>query len=365
MTTTPDLATFFDRHERAVLAFSGGKDSLVCLHLCRDNRDKLTVVWVNTGAAFPHMAEFVHQATEGFNLVELESDQAVWIEQQGLPSDMVPVSHSVWRLAGDQRQEPMIQPWTSCCAKLRFQPILDYLTRSDATLFIHGQRHSDGGGFSADSQPGARVEICKPIWGWSDHDILAYIGEHEIELSEQYSHGVIDSLECWNCTARAGDSADGVRTRLHYMARQYPDLFEKLKLSMGKVYLATEMAFAALKGDVEYAWREVTAKAETDRGSPWLDPGRAPEPGGSASDLEREIRAYKAMEVDLCRHHAGKWVVIHGGKLVDAFDTLDAAAREAVRRFGRGPYLIRKVGIAPLLFPADVGALQGGRQICS
>ena len=29
----PDLAALFDRHEKAVLGLSGGKDSLVCLHL--------------------------------------------------------------------------------------------------------------------------------------------------------------------------------------------------------------------------------------------------------------------------------------------------------------------------------------------
>ena len=33
MTDTPDLATLFDRYDKAVLAFSGGKDSLVCLVL--------------------------------------------------------------------------------------------------------------------------------------------------------------------------------------------------------------------------------------------------------------------------------------------------------------------------------------------
>ena len=78
---TPDLESLFARHDRAVLAFSGGKDSLVCLDLCRDYRDKLTLVWVNTGAMFPHMVDFVRKAAEGFNFVELTSDQAGWHEE--------------------------------------------------------------------------------------------------------------------------------------------------------------------------------------------------------------------------------------------------------------------------------------------
>ena len=66
MTNTPDLTKLFNRHQKAVLAFSGGKDSLVCLHLCRDYRDKIDVCWVNTGAMLPHMAAFIRKATEGF-----------------------------------------------------------------------------------------------------------------------------------------------------------------------------------------------------------------------------------------------------------------------------------------------------------
>ncbi|MCH8113831.1 MAG: DUF1028 domain-containing protein, partial [Proteobacteria bacterium] len=69
------------------------------------------------------------------------------------------------------------------------------------------------------------------------------------------------------------------------------------------------------------------------------DSGCAPERGSSMSDLERDIQAYEAMETDLFKHHIGKWVVFRGGKLVSTFDTLDAAAAEALRRFGRGPYL--------------------------
>ena len=72
------------------------------------------------------------------------------------------------------------------------------------------------------------------------------------------------------------------------------------------------------------------------------------------AELEREIQAYEAMKAELEKHHMGKWIVIHDGELVGAFDTLDAAATEAVRRFGRGPYLIRQVGAPPASLPASV-----------
>ena len=72
------------------------------------------------------------------------------------------------------------------------------------------------------------------------------------------------------------------------------------------------------------------------------------------SKIDRELDAFGAMKADLEKHHMGKWVVVHDGRLVDAFDTLDTAATEAVRRFGRGPYLIRQVGAPPASLPASV-----------
>ena len=60
--------------------------------------------------------------------------------------------------------------------------------------------------------------------------------------------------------------------------------------------------------------------------------------------LETEIRAYDAKLEELERLHKGKFVVFHGSDFVGAFDDFNAAAAEAVRLFGRGPYLIREVG---------------------
>lgn len=70
--------------------------------------------------------------------------------------------------------------------------------------------------------------------------------------------------------------------------------------------------------------------------------------------LEAEIAAFEQMKVDLETEHKGKWAVVRDGHLVGTFDTLDNAAEEAVRQFGRGPYLIRQIGAPPVTLPASV-----------
>lgn len=60
--------------------------------------------------------------------------------------------------------------------------------------------------------------------------------------------------------------------------------------------------------------------------------------------LKREMAAYETIRSDLELEHFGKWAVVHGGELVGVYDDFEVAADNAVRRYGRGPYLIRRIG---------------------
>jgi hypothetical protein len=71
-------------------------------------------------------------------------------------------------------------------------------------------------------------------------------------------------------------------------------------------------------------------------------------------DLKAEILAYEARRADLEAAHFGKFTLFHGGELIGTYETFDQAARDAVRRFGRGPYLIRQVGSSPITLPESV-----------
>ena len=70
--------------------------------------------------------------------------------------------------------------------------------------------------------------------------------------------------------------------------------------------------------------------------------------------LSEEIAAYDRMRDILETDHFGKWVVVRDGQLAGAYEDFQDAAAAAVRRFGRGPYLIRRVGAGPLILPPYV-----------
>jgi hypothetical protein len=68
--------------------------------------------------------------------------------------------------------------------------------------------------------------------------------------------------------------------------------------------------------------------------------------------LEREIRAFEASRHELEKRYNRQFVIFRGEDFAGAFDDFDAAAREAIRLYGRGPYLIRQVGVPAEYVPA-------------
>ena len=60
--------------------------------------------------------------------------------------------------------------------------------------------------------------------------------------------------------------------------------------------------------------------------------------------MDREIAAFDGMRDVLEAEHRGRWVVIRGGALIGAYPSLDAAADEAMDKFGEEVFLIRQVG---------------------
>ena len=63
--------------------------------------------------------------------------------------------------------------------------------------------------------------------------------------------------------------------------------------------------------------------------------------------LSHQMRVYEDMRPTMELDHLGEWVVFHGGEIAGFYESFEKAAEDAVQRFGRGPYLIKRVGAYP------------------
>lgn len=70
--------------------------------------------------------------------------------------------------------------------------------------------------------------------------------------------------------------------------------------------------------------------------------------------IQAEIEAFERIRMTLEIEHKGQWILLHDGQLIGAFESFELAADDAVRKFGRGPYLIRQVGVSPAPLPISV-----------
>ena len=158
------LAELFDRHDRVFLAFSGGKDSLTLTHLCGPWRDRLILLWSNTGHMAPHMVDFVRSHRDHYDLVEVAPERPMlehWREH-GTPADILPLEH----VEGIDWRSPRLQPWTACCGVHRVGPVLAHISRLNASsALLFGQRQRDGGGTVAglSSAVPNHVEVALPL----------------------------------------------------------------------------------------------------------------------------------------------------------------------------------------------------------
>jgi hypothetical protein len=72
------------------------------------------------------------------------------------------------------------------------------------------------------------------------------------------------------------------------------------------------------------------------------------------TSVKSNIAAFQKMQGELEENHMGQWVLFHDDVFVSAHGSFEAAAEDAVGRFGRGPYLIRQVGASAMTLPASV-----------
>jgi 3'-phosphoadenosine 5'-phosphosulfate sulfotransferase (PAPS reductase)/FAD synthetase len=216
-------------HENVVLQYSGGMDSLALLYLARPYLDRITVLYGDPGATFPHVLEHIHRTCEALGarlqIVRPEMPVQQWHEVNGLPSDIVPLWTTAEMASVGARPRQLLQSTMSCCWKMLWLPMMAAIYDSGATLVLRGAKAADERRGVASGWVDERgIQYDSPLWEWSEDGIRAYLAAEGAELPKQYAY-VKDSLDCSVCT---GHMAHYAGARLRYIRDHHKDIWPEL-----------------------------------------------------------------------------------------------------------------------------------------
>ena len=222
----------FARHDRGVLQFSGGKDSLACLHMLKPYWDRIDVLWMDTGDSFPEtQAQMAEIEAMVPHFVTVRSDVTSHIEANGWPVEVLPVTRTPYGRMVDGHDKPLMQPYSVCCGENIWAPMASYVRESGAGLIIRGTRvadHRKSTIRSGDVVDG--VEYFHPIEAWSSKQVHRYLAEIGVSLPSHYSH-VDTSLDCRMCTAYLYENAG----KMDYMEEHHPADYAEIMLRIGDI----------------------------------------------------------------------------------------------------------------------------------
>jgi phosphoadenosine phosphosulfate reductase len=219
------MQDFFNRHEKIALMFSGGKDSIACLHLMEQYLDKVLVVWVNTGANFPEIEALMQETQSKVpNFLEIKTNQPESIKQRGYPVDVLPVNYTVLGQSVTSIKDFKLQGYFDCCSENFWIPCDREMHRIGITGIIRGQRNSEA--HRAPIKSGHienGIEYYLPIESWTDSEVIDYLRSKDVVIDERLSMAH-SSLDCWNCTAYLAESAD----RFKYIKKNHPKKYKAI-----------------------------------------------------------------------------------------------------------------------------------------
>lgn len=196
------------------LAFSGGKDSMACLHLCREELD--CAIYVDTGFSYPETRELVEYAMTILPVHVVESHRQADV----IPADVVPVDWTHYGHVLTGEKESIIQSYHECCYVAIVKPLYAKAKELGVTQMFCGQRNAETRrGISRDGDVVEGMIRRHPIEDWSDGQVMAYLAE-KMDIPAHYAikHS---SLDCFDCTAYRKDSID----RVEWTRIKYPEMY--------------------------------------------------------------------------------------------------------------------------------------------
>jgi len=230
-----DYDAFLRRNDRAALMFSGGRDSLALLEHAKDYLGRMTVLWVNSGDAFPETLEQMRRVRKAVpHFVEVAGDQPGVVRRYGPPSDLVDVWATPFgKLIEDSNPHSMIPAW-ECCNLTLWQPAWTFLRRNGYNGVLRGQRQDEfhkARIMSGMLQDG--IEVGFPIEDWTEAETLQFLKDRGIELPTNYDW-FHSSADCMTCTGYLAQNEG----KIGYLKEYHPEAAKIVRVRLQQLHAA-------------------------------------------------------------------------------------------------------------------------------
>lgn len=242
------------------IAFSGGNDSLVMLHIIRSLYPDITAVFVDTGVEFPEVRKFV-KSFDNVVILKPEKNFSQIINEYGYPVISKDVSNSI-RLArkniADGKVTERVKQFSGsmrgsrfnkekwrfllesnfkiseqCCDILKKKPFKKFEKETGLHGYI-GVLASEGGvrlsGYLKTGCNNYRFGNSKPLGFWTHQDILNYIKINNLNMCSVYGTLYFDEIK--NKLKVTGEKRTGCMGCLFGChLEKSPNRFERMKYS--------------------------------------------------------------------------------------------------------------------------------------
>jgi phosphoadenosine phosphosulfate reductase len=193
------------------LAFSGGKDSLVVLHIALDVNPSIDVVFNNTTVDFPETINYVK-----------------WLKEEwGLNLHFTRHDCSYFKLTKEKGWANHEDRW--CCKPFKEGPAFQFMSQNGYKAELTGTTRTESiyrRSLSPIKNPKKDPQIIRvnPIYDWNEWEVWRYIEENNIPYNPLYDMGY-RRIGCWCCPLN-GPS--------HYkrLCKTHPQLFNFLRKFM-------------------------------------------------------------------------------------------------------------------------------------
>ena len=244
------LGALLSATDKVAVAFSGGQDSLVALHLALQIKPDIPVMLVNTGIEFPETLTYVRQLAQkwGLNYYEANAQVNFWrlTEEQGIP---VAGRGNTTFMRG-LSEKAGVKLSNSCCRRMKETPARRFYTEHDIEGTVTGLRVSeslmrkmnfaDYGALRYSST--YKTLISWPLYAWRDEDITNYIDKFNLPLNPIYGMGY-QRVGCWACL----QDMFYKDSRLFTLQKEHPNMYKTVRKKFGKQMMDLLKVWAGLE----------------------------------------------------------------------------------------------------------------------